>query len=288
MTLGPCLVRTGAHPEHIDLFISLCVTIAMATATGVTGGTSSPLVFLLPTGVVMNALRSGPRSVAFCSAVTAVVFLAASLLDNSGAVLSDPLPMVSTIAMQAAVTIASITLAKAEISHRRAAIVDPLTGLLNRKVLPERFEELRQQALVSASPITLILFDLDHFKSVNDLHGHDVGDQVLRGVADVLRQNLRKFELVYRIGGEEFLILLPGVPEREAESVAEQLRRAIAGLVQAGGVGITASFGVSAAHDEQIDFDLLYRLADEALYRAKRGGRDRVEVSGEAPHLAPV
>lgn len=72
---------------------------------------------------------------------------------------------------------------------------------------------MRQQALISTAPITIALFDLDHFKRVNDLHGHDVGDQLLRDVAEVIRHTLRRFELVYRIGGEEFLILLPGMAD---------------------------------------------------------------------------
>jgi diguanylate cyclase (GGDEF)-like protein len=280
MAIGPLAVRRGAEPEYAELFFSLCITIAMAVAAGVTGGASSPIVFLLPIGVVMNALRAGPVSVALCSLVTAVVFLAASLLDDAHAILSDPLPMVSIGVMQLGVTIASIVLAKAEIGHRRASIVDPLTGLLNRHGLPDRFEELRQQALVSAAPITLVLFDLDHFKHVNDVHGHDAGDRLLQDVAGVVRRTLRRFELVYRIGGEEFLILLPGIAEREGEGVAEELRLAIGGLAPGTGLGVTASFGVSGTDGAEIDFEGLYRRADQALYRAKRGGRDRVNVSG--------
>ncbi len=280
MSLGPLAIRRGAHPEYAELITSLCVTIAMAVAAGVTGGTSSPLVFLLPIGVVMNALRAGRASIALCSIVTTVVFLAASLLSDAGAVLSEPLPMLAVVVMQVGVTIASIVLAEAEIGHRGASIVDPLTGLLNRQGLPGRFEELRQQALVSAAPITLILFDLDHFKRVNDVHGHDVGDRLLREVAEVVRGTLRRFELVYRVGGEEFLILLPGMHEWEGESVAEHLRLAIDGLGATTGIGITASFGVSGADGTEIEFDRLYRSADQALYGAKRGGRDRVNAGG--------
>jgi GGDEF domain-containing protein len=118
------------------------------------------LVFLFPIGVVLNALRAGPTSIAVCSLVTAVVFLGVSLLEEAAAVVAEPLPMLAILAMQTGVTIASICLARAEIGHRRASIVDPLTGLLNRHGLIERFEELRQQALVSAAPITLVVFDL--------------------------------------------------------------------------------------------------------------------------------
>jgi diguanylate cyclase (GGDEF)-like protein len=201
---------------------------------------------------------------------------------DAGAIRAEPLPMLAVLAMQLGVTVGSIVLAEAEISHRGASTVDPLTGLLNRQGLRDRFEELRQQALVTAAPIAVVIFDLDHFKRVNDVHGHDVGDRLLRAVADTVRGTLRRFELVYRIGGEEFLVLLPGMTEWEAESVAEQLRLAIDRLEPDAGAQVTASFGVSGAEGAGIDFERLYHRADQALYEAKRAGRDRVTVSAPA------
>jgi diguanylate cyclase (GGDEF)-like protein len=278
LVVMPRLVQRRANPEVFELIGSLCVTIAMATAAGLTGGTSSPIVFLLPIGVVLNGLRAGRTSILICSAVTAAVFVLVSLLEEGAAIVHEPLPMIAILAMQLGVTIASVALAEAEIGHRRASIVDPLTGLLNRHGLPDRFEELRRQALVSRAPITVVLFDLDHFKRLNDLHGHDVGDRLLREVADQIRTSLRRFDLVYRVGGEEFLILLPGMAEEEGEMVAEELRFAIEQLGLVTGYGITASFGVSGAAGAEIDFDWLYRQADQALYGAKRSGRDRVRT----------
>ncbi len=278
LALGPLAVRRGANPEHAELATSLAVTIAMAAAAGLTGGTSSPLVFLFPIGVVMNALRAGPKSIVICAVVTVAVFLLVSLLVDASAVLGEPLPMLGVLAMQAGVTIASIVLAEAEMGHRRASFVDPLTGLLNRQDLEERFEELRRRAFVSAAPVTLVLLDLDHFKRINDRHGHSVGDRLLREVATAVRRTLGRFELIYRIGGEEFLIVLPDVTETEGERIAERLRGAIEELGQATAIGVTASFGVSGARGEEIDFEELYGRADRALYRAKREGRDRVNV----------
>lgn len=282
-TLGPLLIRRSGRPEYVEIGVSLAVTIAMATAAGLTGGTSSPIVFLLPIGVVMNALRAGPTSIVLCSVVTMVVFVAVSLLEDAGRVTGEPLPMLAVLVMQAGVTIGSLLLAEAEIGHRQASAVDPLTGLLNRHGLPDRFEELRRQALVSAAPVTLVVFDLDHFKRVNDVHGHEVGDRVLREVADEVRARLRKFELVYRIGGEEFLVLLPGLSGPEGEGVAEQLRLGVEGVGTRMSVGITASFGVSSGVGPEVEFTELFRRADNALYRAKREGRDRVSAS--APGL---
>jgi diguanylate cyclase (GGDEF)-like protein len=229
---------------------------------------------------VLNARRAGPGPVVLCSAVTAAVFVGVSLAANPHGIVTEPLPMLAVLAMQTGVTIASVSLARAEIGHRHASIVDPLTGLLNRQGLAARFEELRQQALVTAAPISLILFDLDHFKQVNDTRGHDVGDRLLIELADEVRRTLRTFELVYRVGGEEFLILLPGMEEWEGASLAEQLRLTIEALGRSSGTGVTASFGIAAA--SEADFDRLYRQADQALYRAKRAGRDRVETSDGA------
>ncbi|HEY0280473.1 MAG TPA: GGDEF domain-containing protein [Solirubrobacterales bacterium] len=165
----------------------------------------------------MNDLRAGRDSILICSGVTVAVFLLVSLLEEGSAIVHEPLPMIATAAVQLGVTIAAVALAEAEIGHRRASIVDPLTGLLNRPGLPDRFEELRRQALVSRAPITVVLFDLDHFKRLNDLHGHDVGDRLLSEIADQTRTSLRRFDLVYRVGGEEFLIPLPGMAEEERD-----------------------------------------------------------------------
>jgi diguanylate cyclase (GGDEF)-like protein len=280
LTLGPLAIRRLGRPEVVEMAAGLALTIAMAVAAGLTGGTSSPLVFLLPIGVVMNALRAGPASIVVCSMVTAVVFVPVSLLENASAVVAEPLPMLAILVMQAGVTIGALFLAEAELDHRRASSVDPLTGLLNRQGLSQRFEELRQQAVVSAAPITLVLFDLDHFKRVNDVYGHDVGDRILCEVADEIRTRLRQFELVYRIGGEEFLVLLPGAAEWEGETIAEQLRLGVESVGTRTAVGVTASFGVSCTSGTEIEFAELFRRADRALHQAKREGRDRVAASG--------
>ncbi len=121
----------------------------------------------------------------------------------------------------------SYALMRSEVHHRTRAILDPLTGLLNREALADRFAELAEQAAVTGGSIALVACDLDHFKDINDEHGHERGDTVLREAAYVLRKHLRSFELVYRLGGEEFLIVLPGAPLAEAEAIAEHTRAAI-------------------------------------------------------------
>ncbi len=101
-----------------------------------------------------------------------------------------------------------------------------MTGLLNRLALQRRIEEIAAQASIGAGSLCVIVADIDHFKRINDAHGHDVGDVVLGGVADALRTNLRSFPLLYRTGGEEFLALLPGLSADEGRRLAERLRSA--------------------------------------------------------------
>lgn len=274
--LVPIAVKRVSRPEYVDFGSGLAVFATMAFGAGMSGGSVSPIVFLLPIGIVINASRFVPRATALGGLVMGTVFLGTSLLADTGAVVDHPLRMGAILVGLASVTLAAIALSASEIGYRRAAILDPLTGLLNRQGLEERFEELRQRALLADAPISLVLFDLDHFKSVNDRYGHDIGDAVLKQVAYEVRKSLRKFELVYRIRGEEFLVILPGIAEREALITAEQLRSRIEQVRVRSNVGVTASFGVSGGDGATIEFDALYRHADEALYDAKRGGRDRV------------
>jgi diguanylate cyclase (GGDEF)-like protein len=163
-----------------------------------------------------------------------------------------------------------------EVEQRAEAVMDPLTQMLNRKALVARAAELALQTRLTRSPVGIVLGDLDHFKRINDVSGHQVGDAVLRDVAFRWRLTLRAYEMAYRLGGEEFLVLLPGANVAEAEEVAERLRASI-GAAPISGQDVAMSFGVAASPDgEPFDFDMLYAQADAALYRAKRSGRDRV------------
>jgi diguanylate cyclase (GGDEF)-like protein len=121
------------------------------------------------------------------------------------------------------------------------------------------------------------LGDLDEFKQVNDLHGHAAGDGVLQDVAYCMRKQLRAFDLAYRLGGEEFLVLLPGADARHAMVLAEGLRRAIAAGPHAG-LPVTMSFGVTASPPGEFDYEKALALADRALYQAKAAGRNQVRM----------
>lgn len=154
----------------------------------------------------------------------------------------------------------------------RAVLTDPLTGLLNRRGLERALEILAS----SNTRFGVIALDIDHFKNVNDVHGHEAGDVVIAGVADLMRQNSRVEDILCRIGGEEFLLLLPDVSAETSELVAERLRGSIHDHTFPSVGSITASMGVSHFPETHEDADHAIRQADKALYKAKSEGRDRV------------
>jgi diguanylate cyclase (GGDEF)-like protein len=146
--------------------------------------------------------------------------------------------------------------------------------MLNRRALAARIQELDEQARLTGEPVGVVIGDLDRFKLVNDEHGHARGDAVLVDVAYALRKQLRAFDLAYRVGGEEFLILLPGATPEESLTLAERLRAAIASEPYAG-LSVTMSFGVASTAGAVGIADTMLR-ADTALYEAKNAGRNRV------------
>lgn len=165
---------------------------------------------------------------------------------------------------------------------QQLALLDPLTGLHNRRYLDETAGQALDQARSRGTPLTLLILDIDHFKQVNDTHGHAAGDQMLIALAGLLRAQTRPTDIVCRTGGEEFLLLLPHLPLTPAIERAEQLRLACAALaVRCGGRTLTATLSIGLANypAHADDLETLMQLADAALYAAKRGGRDRVVVA---------
>ena len=129
----------------------------------------------------------------------------------------------------------------------------------------------------SIFPLTLVFIDIDHFKRINDEHGHDIGDQVIKGLAALVRSAVQRDDLFARWGGEEFLLVFRNTPGLEARTIAERLRERIAGATWPEGIAVTCSFGVAEWHRDE-DLNEGIKRADEAMYRAKQNGRDRVEV----------
>lgn len=160
-----------------------------------------------------------------------------------------------------------------DIRHERD--YDALTGVLNRRGFGH---EINTRLAKLGAPVSLVLCDIDHFKSINDLYGHDKGDAVLEDVGMVLRQNARKHDIIGRLGGEEFAVLMPETDDHAARQFAERLRIAVAShhyRLPAFASSVTASFGV-ATHGPSSNWDALFKSADTRLYIAKRGGRNRV------------
>ena len=160
------------------------------------------------------------------------------------------------------------------------AVTDELTGLYNRRYFDRHLAIMLEKAQAQERDMALMLIDMDFFKAVNDTHGHDTGDAVLREFADRLRRNIRGVDLACRFGGEEFVVLMPDTDYRQAQNVAERVRNAVAELSfeAAGGrpLTVTVSVGVALNESEADTPEVMLKRADVALYRAKREGRNRV------------
>jgi two-component system cell cycle response regulator len=209
--------------------------------------------------------------------------------DDVVALPADPralgLRLVRSLAHRARV---DALLQEAEALHH-LSVTDGLTGTHNHRFFQERLKEEFRRAQRYDDPLSLALLDIDHFKRVNDVFGHPVGDEVLKDVARCIRRAVRDTDLVCRYGGEEFAVLLPRTHLAGALTVAERMWRGIAAL-RAGAqaqVQVTASLGISGYPSRQVlAADQLLGTADEALYRAKREGRNKICLSGQPSFLA--
>jgi len=275
-------LRDSARPELVSATAIVITLLLLSGGVILSGGPHSPALpwMVLPAGMVSARFR--PQVVIAALILTVVLIILSTVAVDPQSAFHNPVPLIATLALLAGVVSIVWALQAAELHHRDEAILDPLTGLLNRNALLPRFLELSHQARLTRQPVCLLLCDVDNFKQINDVYGHDRGDAVLRDIAYELRKRLRSFELVYRLGGEEFLIVLPGIGLAEAENTAERLRAAIQEASPTG-VETTISLGLSAGSGDAVEYDTLFKAADQALYEAKRGGRNRVAV---APVLA--
>jgi len=223
------------------------------------------LVFLLP--IVLASLLTDEHGLVHLTSAWMAVYALVALAYTVGTAL-----IVLTLAKERVVRI-----------HKTAAATDPLTGLLNRRALMEGADLMVAQLVRRKKPLSVLMFDLDHFKKINDNFGHAIGDAALRQFAETVVANMRTTDLVGRLGGEEFVAVLPGATAADAMLVSERMRSAfeLAGREICGcPVGATVSIGIACGQSTVDVFELLAR-ADLAMYQAKKEGRNRIVVAPE-------
>ena len=287
--LADALVGRTRWPEYALLAAWVVSELILAASVAVAGGPLVPMTSWLAIPVLTLGARFSHRGMWLGVGLALALLFAVELGVDAGAVAHDPPLLIAPVALILCVAIFQTVLMHSDRRLRGEIVIDSLTGMLNRKALERRIEELEQQSRVTRQPVAVIVGDIDHFKQVNDVHGHAAGDGVLVDVSYSLRKSLRAFDLCYRTGGEEFLVLLPGANLDQAEAIAEQLRESIE-LLESGSLGVTMSFGVAASADgEPLDYAALYARADSALYEAKHSGRNRVftaRAAGSRPQVA--
>jgi diguanylate cyclase (GGDEF)-like protein len=210
----------------------------------------------------------------------------AGLAINSSLALHNPGLLALPVALVAVAGLIGSAAGRSAVEYRGAAVVDRLTGMFNRAALTARSAELSHHSLTTGQAVAVIEADLDRFKAVNDSHGHAVGDHVLQEVAYRIRKHLRAFDSAYRVGGEEFVVLLPGVSLSAANDTARRICDAVR-EEPIKKLTVTISVGVCASDSgEPFDYQRIFDRADEALYEAKQDGRDRVCCAGRQVEAA--
>jgi diguanylate cyclase (GGDEF)-like protein len=277
-----------ARPELLMFGAWIGSGLVIGGAVALSGGPDQPTLAWLAIPVITLSSRFPMRGVVVGVIINIAILLAVAFGVDAHQVIQNPVYVIAPIALLLCVAVLSTPLMRSDIQHRSDAVIDQLTGMLNRKALSVRLLELTQQSEITGEPVGVIVGDVDRFKDINDTRGHSVGDAVLRDVAYVLRKHLRAFDLAYRLGGEEFLVLVPGSDLGGTVELAERLCEGVAAEDVTAGVSLTMSFGVAASNRlEQFDYPSVFARADAALYQAKRSGRNRVCVDGQ-PAAVPA
>jgi diguanylate cyclase (GGDEF)-like protein len=275
--LADSLTARSERPEYALFGAWTASEILIAASVALVGGPTSAAMSWLAIPIVTLSARFSSRGIVLGTSIALALLLAVGFGVDSAAVIADPTLLLAPTALIIVVALLSTALMQSDVQHRSESVVDPLTGMLNRNALTTRSNELTEQSKITEHSVSVIVCDVDHFKAINDEFGHARGDAVLKDLAYLLRKRLRAFDLAYRIGGEEFLVLLPGADLAQGASIAEALRIAVRGDRLAGGSRVTMSFGVGASADGRaFDLEAVFAEADAALYEAKRCGRDRV------------
>ncbi|MEX2448374.1 MAG: diguanylate cyclase, partial [Solirubrobacterales bacterium] len=279
-------MRTSQHPALWAATAWGILPLLLADAVVITGGAESPVLMWFALPAVTLGARFTTRGTALGTAYILALLLIATFGLDAAVAAAQHQQVIAAIALVLCAVILSGALVESDRAHRRRSTLDPLTGLFNRNALEQKLGELDGQQTSEEEGVShaLLLCDLDHFKLVNDRLGHAAGDAVLQDVAYTMCATLRAGDSIYRVGGEEILVILPGADESHALEIAERLRLAVRER-RPGGVAVTISIGVAVSPAGPLDSDELVCLADAALYSAKADGRDRVAVGERQRHL---
>jgi diguanylate cyclase (GGDEF)-like protein len=247
-------------------------------------GSDSPILVLLFLPLVYAALMFTPRATALCGLSALASAALVAFADGQLAISRERAIMLFAVLAGASVLSVAASINRTRIEQHEQSLLaavaelaatDELTGCAVRRVFRQRFEEEIKRAVRHERPLSLMMIDVDRFKAVNDTYGHVVGDHVLTTIGDVLRGDARAFDLVGRIGGDEFALLLPDTDASGSVALAERIRRDVAAAVE---VRVTLSIGVSGFDQSSPTVEQMFDDADLALYEVKRAGRDAIAV----------
>jgi diguanylate cyclase (GGDEF)-like protein len=289
LALGLCgfavadrFMRSSERPQLWVAGAWGALPLLLAGAVIATGGPTSPALMWFALPAVTLGVRFEPWGIVVGTIYIVALCLLSTVAVDPASAADHSQTLTATVALILSTVILSGALVESDRAHRRRSTLDPLTGLFNRNALEQRLEELEGQPCNEAEGLShaLLLCDLDHFKRINDQMGHAAGDAVLQDVAYVMRAALRAGDSIYRVGGEEILVILPGAGHEDAIEIAERLRVAVRERRPVG-VSVTVSIGVAVSKPDKVDTDDLIARADAALYAAKAGGRDTIRVDSE-------
>jgi diguanylate cyclase (GGDEF)-like protein len=265
-------ISGGLHSSSViwQIFVPVAASIMAGLWTGLRWG-----VVCLITVISAYILETNGISLSSGFETT----MADRLIDLSGAILAISIAIWYSDHLKSR----SLTeLEKAKVQLNYYATIDPLTNTFNRRHFLELSERKINRTQTANGHASFLLFDIDHFKKINDEHGHIIGDQVLQGIAQTCMRNLRPDDVLGRFGGEEFVILLPETKLEDARNIAERLRLLIADTsieTEIGPISTTISIGIAMKEKTApISIDQLLSRADRAMYRAKQAGRNRVII----------
>jgi diguanylate cyclase (GGDEF)-like protein len=271
------VMRSSAHPTAWVAGAWAALPVLLAGAVLVTGGVTSPVLVWFGLPAVTLGFRFEQRGMVVGTVFLVAMFAAAGIVPDPDAAWEQRQQLIAIAALIISTVILSGALVESDRVHRRRSTLDPLTGLFNRNALEQRLNELDGQPCDPEAGLShaFLLCDLDHFKKVNDHYGHAAGDAVLQDVAYTMRATLRAGDSIYRVGGEEILVILPGAGYDDAMEIAERVRVEVRNRRPVG-VAVSLSIGVAVAEPGVVDTDEMLSRADAALYAAKAGGRDLV------------